>query len=275
MQEPLAVVGDAREVAVPPHVGPARPVRLEVALAVVPQAAGHARPRLRAHELADRAAHRPAVVVEHVDRHAERGPAERARRERLHDVRRQEARADLGAARDVDDRAAAAADDVEVPAPRRFVPRLAGRREDAQRRQVVRAHRFVAVRHQRAHERRRHAEDRDAMPLDERPQPVGTRVVGRAVVEHERAAVRERADDLPRPHDPADVGEPEQPLAGPQVHLERDLLGDLDEEAAVHVHRALRAGRSCRSCTRRTAGARCRPRPRRSDRLPVRRARRA
>ena len=130
---------DAREVAVPPHVRPARPVRLEVALAVVPQAARHPRPRLRAHELADLAAHRAAVVVEHVDRHAERGTAERARRQRLHDVRREEARADLGAARDVDDRAAAAADDVEVPAPRRFVPRLAGRREHAQRRQVVRA----------------------------------------------------------------------------------------------------------------------------------------
>ena len=87
----------------------------------------------------------------------------------------------------------------------------------------------------------------DAVPLDERPQPVGAGEVGRAVVEHERAAVRERADDLPRPHDPADVGEPEQALARPQVGLERDLFGDLDEEAAVHVHRALGpAGRAAR-----------------------------
>ena len=69
----------AREVAVPPHVGPARPVRVEVALRIVEQPTRHARPRLGAHELADRAAHRMAGVVEHVDRHAERGPAERAR----------------------------------------------------------------------------------------------------------------------------------------------------------------------------------------------------
>ncbi len=79
------------------------------------------------------------------------------------------------------------------------------------------------------------------------PQPVRARVVGRAVVEHERAAVGERADDLPRSHDPADVGEPEQPLARAQVGLERDLFGDLHEEAAVHVHRALGpAGRAAR-----------------------------
>ena len=49
-----------------------------------------------------------------------------------------------------------------------------------------------------------------------------------------------RADDLPRAHDPAEVGEPEQRLAGVQVDLVGDLLGDLHEEPAVHVHRALR-----------------------------------
>ena len=134
VQEPLAVVGDAREVAVPPHVGPPRPVRVEVALRIVEQPPRHTRPRLGAHQLADLTAHRLAGLVEHVDRHAERGTAERARRDRRDDVRRQEARTHLGAARDVDDRAAPAADHVEVPAPRIFVPRLAGGREHAQRR---------------------------------------------------------------------------------------------------------------------------------------------
>ena len=178
----------------------------------------------------------------------ERGTAERARRERLHDVRRQEARADLGAARDVDDRA---------PAARRrrrsttaTEPSFHGSPVDARMRSDERSwrvHRFVAVSHQRADERGRDAEHVDAVPLDERPEPVGTGIVGRAVVQHERAAVRERADDLPRPHDPADVGEPEQALARPEVDLERDLLGDLHEEAAVHVHRALGpAGRAAR-----------------------------
>src|SRR5207247_803421 len=48
VQEPLPVVRHAREVAVPPHVGPARPVGIEVALRIAVEAAGHARPRLRA-----------------------------------------------------------------------------------------------------------------------------------------------------------------------------------------------------------------------------------
>ena len=56
-----------------------------------------------------------------------------------------------------------------------------------------------------------------------------------------------RADDLPRPHDPAEVGEPEQQIARSDVGLVRDLLGDLDEEPAVDVDGALRrAGRPAR-----------------------------
>ena len=82
---------------------------------------------------------------------------------------------DLGAAADVDHRAAPAADPLEVPAPRPLVPRLAGRREHPQRREVVRGHVLVALRHQRAHERRRDAEDRDAVALDHRPEPVRAR----------------------------------------------------------------------------------------------------
>ena len=101
------------------------------------------------------------------------------------------------------------------------------------------AHRAVAVRHQRADQRRGHTEHVDAVPLHEGPEPFGIGVVGRAVVQHERPAVGERADDLPRSHDPTDVGEPEQALAGAEVHLERDLFGDLHEEARVHVHRTL------------------------------------
>ena len=85
VQEPLAVVAiDAREVAVPPHVGPARPVRLEIALA------GRATTRASCPATACVHTSSPTsprtglpVVVEHVDRHAERGAAERARRQRL------------------------------------------------------------------------------------------------------------------------------------------------------------------------------------------------
>ena len=136
---------------------------------------------------------------------------------------------------------------LEVPAPRAFVPRLTGRGQDAQRRTVVGVDGVVAVRHQRADQRRRDAEHADAVPFDERPQPIGLGIVGRAVVEHEGAAVGEGADDLPRSHDPTDVGEPEQPLVAAHVGLERGFLRDLREEPAVHVHRALRpAGRAAR-----------------------------
>ncbi len=65
--------------------------------------------------------------------------------------------------------------------------------------------------------------------------------VGSAVVEEHRRAERERADDLPRPHDPAEVGDPMQDLARAQVHLVGDLLRDLHEEPAVDVQHALRA----------------------------------
>ena len=46
LDEPEAVVVDVRPVAVDPDVGPARPVRLLVALRVAPEPRGHARPRL-------------------------------------------------------------------------------------------------------------------------------------------------------------------------------------------------------------------------------------
>ena len=55
---PEAVVVDVRPVAVHPHVGPARPVRLLVALGVAPEALRHAGPGPRDDELAHLPAHR-------------------------------------------------------------------------------------------------------------------------------------------------------------------------------------------------------------------------
>ena len=129
-----------------------------------------------------------------------------------------------------------------------FVPRLAGRRED---RAATTGRARAPARRRAPSSARISVGDTPSTLMRCRstsvPEPVGPGIVGRAVVEHERAAVGERADDLPRSHDPADVGEPEQPLARAQVGLERDLFGDLHEEAAVHVHRALGpAGRAAR-----------------------------
>ena len=78
------------------------------------------------------------------------------------------------------------------------------------------------------------------MPGDERPQPAGIRPVGRALVHHEPGAEQERAADRPRTHHPAEVGEPAQRVAGPQVERVGEVLGGLDREAAVDVDRALR-----------------------------------
>src|SRR5262249_27109343 len=138
VEEPVAVLVDGRPVAVRPYTGEAAPVRVEVALGVAPHAAGHARPRPPADELSDLAAHGVAVRVDHVHVLPERGEAERHWLDRLDDARAQEARADLGAAGDVDDRRPAAADVLEQPEVRVAVPRLAGRADRPQRRQVVR-----------------------------------------------------------------------------------------------------------------------------------------
>ena len=85
------------------------------------------------------------------------------------------------------------------------------------------------------------------MPRDLFPQPVGPRVGRRALRQQDGGAERESADDLPRAHDPAEVGRPVQELAGMQVGLVGDLLGDLHEEPAVDVDRSFRAsGRAAR-----------------------------
>ena len=189
---PAAVLVDRRPVAVRPHVRPSRPVRVEVALRVAPHAAGHRRPGLAADELAHLTGRQVlAVRPRDVDGHPERRPAERARLERHDRHRREEAGADLGSAREVDDRRAALADDVVQPQVGVGVPRLAGRREDADRRAVVLADVVVAVRAKRADQRGRDAEHRDPVPLDELPQPARAGIVGRAL-RHARASRRRR-----------------------------------------------------------------------------------
>ena len=129
---------------------------------------------LRIDQLANLAAHRPAVVVEARRRPcpgigplneqgligADRGAAEDAAR-------------DLGAAGVVDDRQPALAHVLEVPAPGLRVPGLAGAsRGCAATTDRGASTHSVAVRHQGAHRGRRDAEEGDPVPLDELPQAV-------------------------------------------------------------------------------------------------------
>ena len=152
-----------------PHALVRGPVGLDVAIGIAPDAAGHAGPGLLAHELADLAAHRLATGVEHVHVHAERGPAERAHLDRLDRERREEAGSHLGAPGQVDDRDISAAGHLLQPPVRLRVPRLAGRAEDAKRREVVAPRPLVAVRLERADEGGRHAEHRHAVTFDGLP----------------------------------------------------------------------------------------------------------
>ena len=80
------------------------------------------------------------------------------------------------------------------------------------------------------------------------PQAIRAGIIGRAVVEHHRRAEQQRAEDEPRPHHPAHVGDPEERFVGVQVEAVAHVLRGLDREAAVRVHGALWAGRSCRRC---------------------------
>ena len=152
--------------------------------------------------------------------------------------------ADLRPAGVVDDRAASAADLAEVPRPAVGIPWLTRRAQDANAAQVVRADGLRSVRNQRADDGRRQPEMGDAVAGDEAPQAVRTRVVGGALEQDEPGAEEERPGDRPRAHHPAEVGEPEQRVARPQVEGVGEVLGGLDREAAVDVDRALRlAGR--------------------------------
>ena len=243
VQEPVAVLVHRRPVAVHPDPGKPAPVRVEVALGVAPEAPCHPRERLPADELPDLAAldERVALLVDDVHIHPERGAAERARFDRDRRRGREKARADLGPARAVDDRAAAAADSLGEPVVRIRVPRLAGRDDDAQGGEVGLR---VAVLHESANQRRRAAEDAHGLGLDRAPEPVG-REIGSAFGEDQLRSHRAAADDGPRAHDPAHVRGEVDDVVGVCVGLVGELAADGDEEAALDVRALPSASRSC------------------------------
>ena len=113
------------------------------------------------------------------------------------------------------------------------VPRLAGRHERAQRREVRRR---IAVREQRPDERRREPERRDALVLDRRPEPMGVRPVG--------GALRETIVPPSAPTPTTVHGPMIQPMSVAKcmhvalvdVGLVGGFARDRDEEAALHMH---------------------------------------
>src|SRR5690606_27861293 len=119
-----------------PDAGEAVPVRVEVALAVAPEAARHADPRLPDDQLADGPAHGLAVLVHHVRVHPDDRAGEGAGLERRQERPADDPAGDLGATGVVQDRLAAFEDVLEEPAPALRVPRAAGRADGAEAREV-------------------------------------------------------------------------------------------------------------------------------------------
>ena len=234
-----------RPVAVDPGPRPASPVRVEVPLGIAPDAARHRRPRLCADQLADLVRARGgAVGSPDVHVHPERRSAERARLQLGDRQRGQEARADLGAARQVDDRTASArplrrtANDT-TPGPRARRSRRGSASVDRSCARTGPVPSGMRARISVGETPRVVTPWRSTSD----PEAVGPGMGRRPLVQQDGRAERERADDLPRPHDPSEVGRPVQDLARVQVHLVGDLLRDLHEEAAVDVHDAFRPAR--------------------------------
>ena len=137
------------------------------------------------------------------------------------------------------------------------------------RRQVVLRRPVGAPAHEGADGGRRGVEDRDAVALDDLPEAILLRPVGRAFVHHDGRAVGERAvDDVAVAGDPADVGgapvdvlvlEVEDPLAS----WRRRRPGSRRWCARCPwASRSCRRCRGCRACPRRPS-ARARTRARR------------
>src|SRR6266545_748554 len=169
VEEPVAVLVDRGPVSVCPHAREALPVRIQETLVVAPDAAGHPGPRAFAHELTDLAAHGFPLGPEDVQILPQCREAERNRLHGLRDTGGEEARADLGPARLVDDRNATAADPLEQPEIRVSIPRLACRADRLQGRHVGVG---IAFRDQCTNQRRRDAEHRYALILDQLPEAV-------------------------------------------------------------------------------------------------------
>ena len=243
VQAPVAVLVDRRPVPVRPHAGKTAPVGLEIAGVVAPDPARHSGPGPGADELAHLLPQRGSLGREDVHRLPEGGKAERARLGRRHRSDREEAGADLGAAGDVDDRDPSPARRVLVqPVVRAGIPGLAGGGDRSQRGEVGLG---LALRDQRPDERRRDAEHRHALGLDEAPDPV-VGPVGRAFHVHDGRAERAGADHRPRPHDPAHVCREEDAIASADVRLVGGFAGDREEEPALDVNGSFRSSRCAR-----------------------------
>ncbi len=190
--------------------------------------------------------HRLALLVDAVDGHARGRAAQRGRLERADRQRQQETAHDLGAAGDVDDGEAAAADVIEEPEVRIRIPGLSGGAEVPEAREVEALGTVRALLHQEADGGGGDPEVGDAELGADLPKAARVRPVGDTLVEDDRGAEEVHADELPGPHHPADVGDPEEHVVRLDVECVAELLGHLRQDAAVRVDGSLRSARGAR-----------------------------
>ena len=135
---------------------------------------------------------------------------------------------------------------LEVPHVGRGVPGLPGRAQYAQGGEVAPLHPLVPQADEEADGGGGDPEGGDLVALDDLPQAVGLGPVRRPLVDEVGPPVALDPDELPGAHHPADVGEPEEEVALPEVHGVADLFSHGGEAARVGVDRALGLSRRAR-----------------------------
>ena len=100
-------------------------------------------------------------------------------------------------------------------------------------------HPGVALAHEAAHHRGGEAQDGEAVARHQGPEAVRGGVVGGAIVEDDRGAEGQGAEDGPGAHHPAEVGQPEEAVVLLDIEAVGHILGGLEGEAGVDVHCAL------------------------------------
>ena len=199
-------------------------IGLHEAVVIAVDGARLAGPAVRDAQIAlGRAVQNVAIAIDQLRADAEERHAGAAR---LHVMRAGQggdhAAAGFGLPPGVDHRAAALADDVEIPAPGLGIDRLADRAEQAQR-CTHGSSPVIALAHQRADRGGGGVEDVDLVLVHHVPEAAVIGVVGHAFEHHGGRAVEQRAvDHIAVPGDPADIG-------GAPEHLARLVIEDVVE----------------------------------------------
>src|SRR5215467_6548460 len=203
-----------------------RPILLHESVGIAPDAPQHPGPRLAQHQVAR--LRRVALFVEHLGvdaRERERGGAGLERGET--GQRRDEDVARLSLPPRIDYRTTASADDLPVPNPRLWIDRFTDGSEQPETREIAPLRELLAPLHEGSDGSGRRVADRDAVLLDDAPESVLVRVVGRALVHDGRRAVRQGpVHDVGVAGNPADVGG--APVDVAVVQIEDPLVGRAD-----------------------------------------------